>query len=266
MLRSVASKSLYDQRRGLVAWIVSLALLVGMYVAIWPSVRDQPSMSDFLDQMPEAFRAMFAASGADMSTPVGYVHIELMSFMGPMLLLIYSITAGAAAIAGEEDRHTLDLLLANPVSRARLVLEKLAAMIIGTTLLAAALGLALVGLGAFADMRLPAGNVTAAMLHMDLLALVFGSFAIMLGAATGRPGISRAVPAVVAVVAYLVNGLGPLVSWLEPLQRYSPFYQYAGHDPLRNGISATGLLVAAVTVLAFVAIAVVAFRRRDVAA
>ena len=99
MLRSVTSKTLYDQRRGLAAWAVSLALLVAMYVAIWPSVRDQPSMSDYLNQMPEAFRALFATSGADLSTPVGYVQVELLSFMGPMLLLIYAVTAGAASPA-----------------------------------------------------------------------------------------------------------------------------------------------------------------------
>ena len=45
------------------------------------------------------------------------------------------------------------------------------------------------------------------------------------------------VPAAVAVVAYLVNGLGPMVSWLEPVQELSPFYQYIAHDPLRNGVS-----------------------------
>ena len=102
MFRSVMTKTLHDQRRALPAWVIGLVLLVGMYVAIWPSVRGEPSMNEFLDQMPEAFRALFAMSGADMSTPVGYVKIELLSFMVPLLLLTYAIGAGAAAIAGEE--------------------------------------------------------------------------------------------------------------------------------------------------------------------
>jgi ABC-2 type transport system permease protein len=99
MLRSIFTKTLYDQRRGLLGWSVALVLLVAMYVAVWPSVRDQPSVSDFLDQMPEAFRSLFATSGADMSTPVGYVQIELLSFMGPIAMLIYAIGAGVGAIA-----------------------------------------------------------------------------------------------------------------------------------------------------------------------
>lgn len=266
MLHSVGLKTLFDQRRALIAWSLSLALLVAMYVAIWPSLRNQPSMSDFLNQMPKAMRALFAASGADMSTPVGYVQVELLAFMGPLLLIIYCITAGASAVAGEEDRHTLDLLLANPVSRTRVVLEKLGAMIAGAALLGAVTAVALLGEGRLANMTLPASGVTAAMVHMTLLALVFGTLALATGAATGSPALSRALPAVIAVVAYVVNGLASVVSWLEPAQKFSPFYQYAGHDPLRHGLSWPATLVAVATIVVLAAIAVAAFRRRDVAA
>ena len=266
MLHSVGLKTLHDQRRALTAWSVSLALLVAMYVAIWPSLRNQPSMSDFLNQMPKAMRSLFAASGADMSTPVGYVQVELLAFMGPLLLIIYSVTAGASAVAGEEDRHTLDLLLANPISRTRIVLEKLAAMTAGAALLGAVTAVALLAEGRLASMSLPVGGVTAAMMHMTLLALVFGTMALATGAATGHPALSRALPAVVAVLAYIVNGLAPVVSWLKPAQKFSPFYQYSGHDPLRHGLSWPATLVAVSTILVLAAIAVAAFRRRDVAA
>ena len=266
MLHDVLLKTFYDQRRALVAWAVSLLLLVGMYVGIWPSIKGQPSISDFLQNMPEAFRSLFATSGADMSTPVGYIQIELMSFLGPLLLIMYAVMAGAAAVAGEEDRHTLDLLLANPVSRTRLVLEKAAAMALGTLGLAAVLGIGLVLEGQWADMQLPVGTVAAAMLHMALLALVFGTLALAIGAAVGHATAARAVPAVLAVVTYVVNGLGPQVSWLKPFQKLSPFYQYIGHDPLRNGLWGPSVGIAAVSAAALVALAVGAFRRRDIAA
>jgi ABC-2 type transport system permease protein len=266
MLRDVARKTLFDQRRVLFAWAASLALLVAMYVAIWPSMRGQPSMSEFLDQMPEAMRSLFATTGADMSTPVGYLQVELLSFMGPLVLMLYTVTAGAGAIAGEEDRHTMDLLLASPVSRTRVVLHKLLAMCVGAFVLGAVGVVALVGEGSLADMGLPLGNVAAAMLHMTLLALVFGALALAVGGLTGHGTLSRAIPAVVAVVAYVVNGLAPIVSWLEPVQRLSPFYQYVGHDPLRHGVSWPSVAVAVATIAVLAVVAVVGFRRRDVLA
>ena len=128
--------------------------------------------------MPEAFRSLFAASGADMSTPVGYIQIELLSFMGPVLVLLYAVGAGSSSVAGEEDRRTLDLLLTTPVTRSRVVVDKALAMVVGTLGLSALLGVALVAEGALAGMDLPAGNVAAAMLHLGLLGLVFGSIAL----------------------------------------------------------------------------------------
>ncbi|WP_090482412.1 ABC transporter permease subunit [Nakamurella panacisegetis] len=266
MLRNVTAKTLYDQRRSLLAWAVSLVLLIAMYIAIWPSIRDQPAMTDFLNNMPKAMRSLFAMSGADMSTPIGYLKVEVLSLMGPLLVLIYAITAGSASVAGEEDRHTLDLLMANPISRTRLVLDKAAAMIAGTLLLAGVIAAALLVESPLAGMTLPAGRIIAAMIHLALLAMVFGSLALAVGATTGHVVASRAVPAVTAVIAYIVNGLGPQVSWLAPFQKFSPFYQYSGHDPLINGLSWPAVLVAVGTVAVLTALGVAGFRRRDVAA
>lgn len=265
MLRSVATKTLYEQRRSLLGWAISLVAVVAVYAAVWPSVRDQPSMQDFLDKMPEAYRALFAASGADMTTPVGYVQVELLSFLAPTLLLIYAIIAGAG-LAVEEDRRTLDALLANPIGRGRLVLERLAAMVVGTFALSGVLTLALILGGPLVDLRLPAGKVVAAMLHLTLLALVFGALALTVAAASGRPGISRSVPAMLAVLAYVLNGLGLVVSWLESARPISPFYQFSGHDPLRTGVSLPAAGVALATIAVLTVAAVLAFRRRDISA
>jgi ABC-2 type transport system permease protein len=265
MLATVLGKSLYEQWKSLLWWALAIVLLAAMYVAIWPSVRGQPSMADFLNQMPEAFRSLFATAGADFTTPVGYVQIELMSFVAPITILLYAIGRGAGAIAGEEDSHTLELLLSAPVGRSRIVLEKFAALVVGTALLAAVTGLSLTLEGNLADMGLPAGNVAAAMVHLALLGLVFGTLALALSAATGHSGFSRGIPAALAVAAYALNGLAPVVDWLKPAQQYSPFYQYVGHDPLRNGLDGPSISIAAVSTLALLALAVLGFRRRDTA-
>jgi ABC-type transport system involved in multi-copper enzyme maturation permease subunit len=58
-------------------------------------------------------------------------------FLAPLLFLIFAIGQGSGAIAGEEERGTLDLLLANPRSRVRIVLEKFGALALMTLGLAA---------------------------------------------------------------------------------------------------------------------------------
>jgi ABC-2 type transport system permease protein len=266
MRPSVAIEALRAQRRALVVWCVVLAGLIAMYVAVYPSVRGSgSSFSTMIDEMPAAYKALFTTgSGVDFSTPAGYLNVELLSFMGPALLLIYAIGGGANGIAGEEDRRTLDLLLVNGVSRRRLVVEKMAAIAGGTALLVASLWVSLLAEGAVAGMSVPVGNSAAALVGMGLLAIEFGAVALFVGACTGRVGLSRAVPAVLAVAAYVVNALASLVGWLKPLRPLSPFFQYSGHDPLRHGWSPDALAVTVGSTLILVAASVVAIRRRDV--
>ena len=56
---------------------------------------------------------------------------------GALLAIFFAISMGTAAIAGEEDTRTMDVLLANPIPRHRVVLESFAAMALLTALLAA---------------------------------------------------------------------------------------------------------------------------------
>lgn len=259
----VARQTLRLQRRTLLVWALGLAGMVAVYGSLWPSIRDQSSVTELMDQMPEALRSLMAMT--DMSTPVGYVQAELLGLTGPLLVVLFAVFSGANGVAGEEERRSLDLLLANPVSRTRVVLERIVAMGVGVAVLVGAMGLGLVAAGVVVDLDLSVGHVAAAMLHLGLLGCVFGALASAVGAATGRPTVARAVPAVAAVLAYLVNGLAPLVDWLKPFRDLSPFAQYSNHMPLVNGVSLPGVAVAAGTVALLAAGAVVAFRRRDVA-
>lgn len=258
----VLLQTLHLQRRSLAVWSLALVLLVAMYGAIWPSLRDQPILTDFMDRMPEVMRSLLA--DADMSTPVGYVQAEVLSITGPLLVILYAVSSGAGGIAGEEDRRRLDMLLANPVSRTRVVLEKAGAMTVGVLVLVTAIGLSLVVGGWLGGPEIPVGRVVAAMAHLSLLGLVFGALAAAVGGLTGNLAASRAVPAVVAVLAYAVNGLAPLVPWLEPLQDLSPFAQYTGARPLVLGFSPGDATVAVLTAAVLIAVSVVGFRRRDI--
>lgn len=265
MRPSVAVEAAHSQRRSLLAWSISLVALIAMYMAVWPSVKGTgSSFSKLIDDMPDAYKALFTnGGGVDFSTPAGYLNVELFSFMAPIIVLIYAIGTGASAIAGE-DRRTIDLLLVNTVTRGRVVVEKMAALIFGTVVLTGAMWLALLVEGRIAGMNVPVANSAATLTHLALLGIEFGALALLVGAWTGRVGLSRAIPAMAAAALYLVNALGILVDWLEPLRRVSPFFQYSGHDPLRTGLSWTAVLVTVASSAILLAASVWTFRRRDV--
>jgi ABC-2 type transport system permease protein len=264
VLRSVAGKALWERRQSLAAWTVGVVALIAMYAGLYPSISKSVAYTDLINQMPSSLRDLFTAGmPSDLTSGAGYLYIELMSFMAPLVVIAYAVGAGATSIAGDEERHTLDLLLAMPVSRRRVVLEHFAALVGGLIVLAFGMGAALVAFGAAAGMGLSTANVAAAMAHLLMLGAVFGGLALAVGSATGRLSLARAVPSVLAVCAYILNGFGSSVSWLEQARKVSPFYQYIGHDPLRNGLSVGALLVSVATALMFLLAAMSLLGRRD---
>ena len=266
MLRNIAFKSLRDIGRGFLWWSLGLAGFVALIVSVWPTVHSNPSLNKLAQDYPEALQAFLAFGGTvDYSSPAGYLGIELFSLMVPLLLLVAAIGTGAGTIAGEEERGTLELLLANPVSRTKVVLEKTLALVAEIFGLGVVLWLALWIGALLANMDISAGHLAAATLSAVLLAVAYGAIAVLLGAATGKRTVAIGLTAAAAVAAYLVNGLAPLVHALEVPQKLSPFYHYAVGDPLRNGVSFTHTAVLVAIAVVATALAPWFFGRRDVA-
>jgi ABC-2 type transport system permease protein len=163
LLRNIALKSLRDIRRGFLWWSLGLAGFVALIVSVYPTVHSNPALEKLSQDYPEALQAFLAFGGAvDYSSAAGYLGIELFSFMVPLLLLVAAIGTGAGTIAGEEERGTLELLLANPVSRTRVVLEKTVALVLEIAGLGVVLWLALWIGALLANMDISAGHLAAA--------------------------------------------------------------------------------------------------------
>jgi ABC-2 type transport system permease protein len=267
MLRSVFLKTLAESRRALMWWTLGLVGMVALMIAVYPTVRDNPDLNRMVEDYPDALKAFIAFGGdLDYVSGAGYLGSELFSFMVPLLLLVAAIGTGARATAGEEEGGTLDLLLANPVSRRRVVVDKLAALVAEIVLLAAALWVSLVVGVEIVGMNVSAAHLGAATASAALLAVAFGAISLMLGAATGRRGVASGLTAAGAVAAYLVNSLATLVDFIGPVRGASPFYHYAASDPLRHGLALDHAAFLVALALAAGVLSTVAFGRRDLAA
>jgi beta-exotoxin I transport system permease protein len=263
-LRAVWSRTLRDQRRALVWWSVGIGLVVVMYAAFYPSIKDNADQfTSYMRDLPKAVRDLLG--GADIASPEGYLMSEVFAFLGPVLLLVYAIGAGARGIAAEEERGTLDLLLSTPLRRRRVVADKFVAMALATLLLAVVAWLVTLLVGPAFDLTVSFEGLSAAFLNLFLMALAFGSIALAVGAATGGRGLAVGVASGAALLTFLLRTFASSVSWLEPYRVFSPFYYYTGHDPLRAGFHLTDPLVLASISLVALAVALATFERRDLA-
>jgi ABC-2 type transport system permease protein len=266
MLRSVAAKTLRDARRGFALWSAGLVGVAALMISVYPTVRDSPALNDLVKQYPEALKSVVGFGGPlDYASPAGYLGAEMFSFMIPLLLIIATVAAGSGAIAGEEERGTMELLLSLPITRERLAFEKLAAMIAEVVALGAVLWLAL-WLGAvMVDMRISGFHLAAGTAGAVLVAILFGALSMAVGAATGRRSLAIGITSALAVAAFLINVLAPLVGSLSQVRRLSPFYHYAASDPLRQGLEAGDVAFLVITAAIVTAAAMLAFQRRDIA-
>lgn len=265
-MQSVFAKTLRENRRSLPAWMIAITLLVAWIGSVYPSISHNAEFDKLLEGYPEALKKLVGLTeGLSMTSGVGYLQAELFSMILPVCFLIFAISAGSRAIAGEEDARTIDLLLSNPVTRRRVLLEKYAAFLVMTVALSVVAFGALAVVDAAFSMEVAVSRLAIGVLVNALLAIHFAAFAQAAGAISGHRGAAVGASAAFAVAAFLWNGLAAMNGTLERFRFLSPWHHGPGTDPLRNGlvVSRLGILVGAGIV--WLVVAVVAFERRDVA-
>lgn len=266
MLRSVFLKNLRDRRWSLLWWGISLFALA-LYIAMfYPYIRNMPGLNELLQEIPEGLIKTLVGEVTDLTSPQGYLNSELFFLIAPLLFLIFAIGMASDAIAGEEERGTLDLLLSTPIPRWRTVLEKVAALTIALIFVAFAFWLGLAIGAASVKMDLSIGRLAEATLSGVLLALALGMLALAVGCIRGDRGLSASVASAIGVVAYFLNALGPQVEALKPYQKLSLFYYYIGASPLTNGLNPGHATVLLGLAILFLIVALVAFEHRDLSA
>ncbi len=264
MLGNIFLKTLRDQRASFAWWTAGIVALCVFLVAYYPTISRTPAVTEFLEEAPEWMKAFIGENAEDYASPAGYLQGELFFMMAPVLFTIFAVSRGSAAVAGEEGRGTMDILMANPVSRRRVVLEKASAMSAAVLCLGVVLWASLALGAAAVGMDIGSGKLAGACFSCILLALFFGSLALAVGCLTGRRGRAVGVAAAAAVASFFIYSLSTLVEGLKPWSRISPFYYYIAAEPLKRGPNAAHVLGLLAASLALIALSVWLFERRDI--
>ena len=262
MLRSLVTKTLWEQRKALIGWTIGITAVGVFYAGFFPAMNG-PEISEAMENIaPELMEALgFTA----ISTPAGYLGSTTFGLLGPILTIVMGTWLGVRAVAGDEDSGRLDVLLAHPISRVRLAVERFVALAIAMLLVCLVLFAALAAVSDVAQLgEIGITNLLAASLHLAGLGIFFGGLALAVGAATGSRGIATAVVAVVGVVSYFANTLAAQIDAVSWARNLSPFRYYSGGRPLVNGVQSADLAILVILAIALVAVGTALFTRRDV--
>ncbi|MCC6381299.1 MAG: ABC transporter permease subunit [Dehalococcoidia bacterium] len=257
---AIARKTLRDLRLAVLSVALVVALVATMDIFVYPEYRDQ--LANF--EYPDVFKGLIGEAGS-LASPEGFLAAEFFSWI-PLLLITVAIIAGTGVLAGEESAGTLDLLLALPVKRWRVMAEKAVGIVLALVA-ACILGFAGFFLSKpFVGFPLGYGRIAEGMANMLPVTLVFLGLALLLAAALPTRSAAATLTIGAVVAGYFLNTLGAAVESLSNLRRASPFYWGDGSHVLLHGfdwVRAGGLLAVALALFAF---ALVAFERREIAA
>lgn len=265
MTGEVLRHNLRGLRRATIGWIVGVGAFAIVNVVTYPAVRGQTAYDDLLQDMPDALVAAFGIEKAiPLTSPEGYLISQMFGFLLPLLLGMLGIWVGARLVAGEEEAGVLELLLAHPVARRRVALEKFAALVTMVATVAAATWAVMMVTAPLVDLDAGAGSLAVATLASALFAIVIGALAWGLGAAVGRRGVALGVASVVMIASFVIESLAELTDVVANLRWLSPFHFANGNTPMVNGLRPLDVAVLVGLTLIAVVLGTARFERRDV--
>ncbi|MDH3754149.1 MAG: ABC transporter permease [Acidimicrobiia bacterium] len=263
MLRNVFTKWLWDARRSVLVWTLAIVVVGGGYAAFWPTINT-PGIQEALESYPQGLRE--ALNYDDLSTASGYLTASVYGLIVALLLVVYAVSAGTRIIAGDEEASTLDLILAHPVSRIQLALQRFASFVLSVVIIVSVFWLGMLALIVPAQLDdISTGQFAAMHVHLVLFTSFFGAVTYATGAATGRKSFAIGIGSGVGVLGYFAQGIIPQLEGLEWVENLSPFHWLIGGDPLRNGLQVGDCLLMLGLVGAVVMWGSWAFSRRDIA-
>lgn len=232
----------HELRQGRISfliWTGAVGLLLAVCLFLFPEMKGQmQEVSDVFSSMGN-FSTAFGMDRLDFGTLIGFYAVECGNVLG-LGGAFFASLCGAGMLSKEEKDRTAEFLLTQPVSRARIVTEKLLAVLVQVT----AMNLIIYGISvgciaaigeAFLWKELNLMHLAYYLLQLELAGISFGISAFLRKGSVGA-GLG------VAVMMYFLNIAANIADSAGFLKYFTPFGYSEGADIVANG-SLDGALV-----------------------
>ena len=123
-------------------WLLAGCVLV-MFAFHWlyvylTSLVSSSSFAGLFAELPDSMGGMLGISIAEAATPRGRIALGYVDPTVVVIVVVWALTRGSDAVSGPLDRGTLELTLAQPVSRLTVLSANMGVTLIGAALIASA--------------------------------------------------------------------------------------------------------------------------------
>jgi ABC-2 type transport system permease protein len=250
LLRTPVLAIVDQQRVWIVGWAIGLAVLAGFLTSLTKTMVDAFGNSDI-----PMLRAYFERAGINAYADF----VGVIWFSTLLLLISLFVAVQVNGWAADDAEGRLEMILSAPVSRARVVVERIAAVVLASAVLVAASSLAVYLAASSTGISLPGGRFVFASAAVLPVAYAFSGIGHAL--VGWRPRVAVAILGALAVVGYFAQQFVPLFQWPDWVTNISLYALY-GTPMAKDDWGGIATLMA--IGLAGTAVAIVAMRRRDV--
>lgn len=223
---------LKQNRNMLIIWTAVIAFMLGICVLIYPEMEKQ--MGEISKMMADmgSFSAAFGMDKINFGEFIGYFSTECGNVLG-LGGAFFAALVGISALAKEEKEHTAEFILTHPISRSKVVAQKLISVFVQILILNLAViiitALTVLMVGETPDVKMLTLLFAAYfILQVEIAAICFGISAFI---SRGGLGIGLGM----AALLYFINIIANLTKDAEFLKYITPFGYTEGADIISNG-------------------------------
>lgn len=195
------------RRRSAIGYTAGLALYALVVVALYPAFKHTNSLDTFIQKRQDCRRAVRFGITGTLSSSTRWLNGNPYANFFPLIALLLTIGYRAAAIAGQDEDGTL-CLIALPVRRSSIVLEKGAPMALEALVLGAMVAICVI-VGRSFQLDTAVSHAITTSLAVLLMALDFGPITMAIGALTGSRATALGIGATLAAASYLSSARSP---------------------------------------------------------
>jgi len=266
MIGSIFTDTLRQDWKQAIFWGIGVGLL-GFYVTFIASDLDVVQQYvELLDTLPPAMLSAFGITDTSLFTSAeGFISSAYVTY-AMIILSVYAVMTGLSVTSDEEENDILDTLLALPISRTQVIIEKfIAYALITIALIVICTVMPLLAVGVF-RVELDARKIILGVLSIYPGILLLIAITSLFSVLARRRITAIGLTVVFILGSYVVNFIGNSVSdstW-KALQQFSYFYHTDGHTVVNGTYTPlTSLLILAVALLC-VALSIRQFKHRDI--
>ncbi|GAB4520043.1 MAG: hypothetical protein OHK0046_29790 [Anaerolineae bacterium] len=256
-------------------WRETLYWGIGLIIwAVYPFLLlpDQSGLAQYVDLIesldPAVARAFGVGEPALFGTPEGFIGYAFFAYL-LLIMGVYAVLAGLNFTATEEDSGILDMVVSLPLPRWQIIVEKMLAYVVLVTAIAllAFSGLIIGQAIAPVEVDINMGRFLEATLNIIPSTLVIMAVTVFFGVLVRRRIMATALAAGFVVISYILDVVGGLsdAAIAKTLAEFSVFEHFDGTHALLYGLQMGTVVMLFAVVIAFTAISVGLFQRRDLA-